>query len=98
PPSSTLFPYTTLFRSSLYLAYDKIFVTIQDSTWNMQSAGSTIIDSSGYVTVNPLVFTKNNQVLNIQGGLSNKPSERLDFNLRNLDRKRHTSELQSQSN
>ncbi|HWY12416.1 MAG TPA: translocation/assembly module TamB domain-containing protein [Bacteroidia bacterium] len=66
------------------LTYDKIFITAKDSTWNLVSSDSTIIDSSGVVIVKPLHFTDGNQFLNIYGGLSRKPDEKLVFEVANF--------------
>jgi hypothetical protein len=67
------------------MTYDKINVTMRDSTWSTTTSNPTVIDSSGIVMVSPLVFICNNQMINVQGNLSNKPSDRLDFNLQHFN-------------
>jgi hypothetical protein len=64
--------------------YDKMFITTQDSTWNMVTSDSTIIDSSGTIRVKPLVFVNNDQMVSVYGGLSNKPGEKLVFDIKNF--------------
>jgi hypothetical protein len=67
------------------LTYDNIFLTTRDSTWSMVSSDTTTIDSSGVVKVKPLIFAHGNQGLSIYGGLSNKPGEKLAFDLKNFE-------------
>lgn len=72
-------------NSSAILTFDNIFLTAHDSTWKMVSADTTTIDSSGVVRVKPLIFANNNQGLSIHGGLSNKPGEKLAFDIKNFE-------------
>lgn len=67
------------------LTFDNIFLTARDSTWSMVTSDTTTIDSSGVVKVKPLIFSHGNQGLSIYGGLSNKPGEKLAFDLRNFE-------------
>lgn len=75
-----------LFDNSIAIfTYDKIFLTAHDSTWNMIASDTTSIDSSGVVKVRPLIFQNRDQGISIYGGLSNKPNDKLAFDLRNFD-------------
>ena len=65
--------------------YEKIFVTTFDSTWNLSQANPTTIDSAGNIFVNPLILIKGNQMINIQGALSHRPSDKLEFNIKNFE-------------
>ncbi|MGZ3883617.1 MAG: hypothetical protein ACXVDL_05270, partial [Bacteroidia bacterium] len=67
------------------MTYDDIFITVRDSTWKMATSNPTVIDSSGAVTVNPLLFIKDKQVIDIHGALSGKPSDQLNVSLSNFD-------------
>ncbi len=67
------------------LNFEKIFLTTRDSTWTLVEANPTTIDSSGYWVVNPLRFISADQMINIQGALSSRPKDKLDFNLKNFD-------------
>jgi hypothetical protein len=67
------------------LIYEKVAVTVNDSTWNMTTSNPSIIDSSGTVQVDPLVFVNHDQMVDIQGSLTNRPSDKLDFNFKNFD-------------
>lgn len=66
------------------LTLDKFFITAHDSTWNLTSANPTIIDTSGTIIVNPLLFTNNNQKIGIVGVLSGKPGDSLFINTENV--------------
>ncbi|MBA2613680.1 MAG: translocation/assembly module TamB [Bacteroidetes bacterium] len=63
------------------LSYDKIFVTAKDSsTWNMVTSNPTVIDTSGNVLINPLLFTNKDQSIGIAGSLTDKPNDSLVVN------------------
>lgn len=62
------------------LNFDKFFITTKDSTWNMVTANPTIIDTSGNILINPLLFTNNNQSIGIAGALTNQPNDSLVIN------------------
>jgi len=63
------------------LSFDKFFITTKDSsTWNMVTSNPTIIDTSGNIQINPLLFTNNNQSIGIAGSLSDRPSDSLAVN------------------
>lgn len=66
-------------------SYEQIFLTARDSTWNMITANNTVIDSSGNVIVNPLVFASGSQKLSVNGSLSNNPKDKLLFEMVNFD-------------
>ncbi|MBA3664737.1 MAG: translocation/assembly module TamB [Bacteroidetes bacterium] len=66
------------------LSLDKFFITSRDSTWNLTSANPTIVDTSGTIIVNPLLFTNNNQSIGIAGTLSGKPGDSLVINTENV--------------
>lgn len=66
------------------LTLDKFFITANDSTWNLITANPTIIDTAGTIIVNPLLFTNNNQKINIAGVLSGKPGDSLFINTENV--------------
>ena len=67
------------------ISYEQFFLTVRDSTWNMVTSGNTVIDSTGSLTVNPLVFVNGVQKLSINGNLSNAPKDKLVFQLANFD-------------
>ncbi len=86
PKNAGKFAGKMLFENHLAtLTYDKIFLTAHDSTWAMITSDTTTIDSSGVVKVRPLIFTNGNQGISIYGGLSNKPGDKLAFDLRNFE-------------
>lgn len=88
PQNAGKFAGKVLFENHLAtLTYDKIFLTAHDSTWNMVASDTTTIDSSGVVKVKPLIFENGKQGISIYGGLSNKPGEKLAFDLRNFELK-----------
>lgn len=63
------------------LSFDKFFITTKDSsTWNLVTSNPTIIDTSGSIQINPLLFTNNNQAIGIAGSLSDKPTDSLAVN------------------
>lgn len=66
------------------LTLDRFFITSNDSTWNLTSANPTIIDTSGTIIVNPLLFTNNRQLIGIAGVLSGKPADSLSINTENV--------------
>lgn len=66
------------------LTLDKFFITSRDSTWNLTSANPTIIDTSGTIIVNPLLFTNNSQKIGIAGTLSGKRGDSLLVNAENV--------------
>ncbi|MGZ4098186.1 MAG: translocation/assembly module TamB domain-containing protein [Bacteroidia bacterium] len=66
------------------LTLDKFFITSRDSTWNLTAANPTIIDTSGTIIVNPLLFTNNNQKIGIAGTLSGKQTDSLMLNTENV--------------
>lgn len=86
PKNAGKFAGKMLFENqSATLTYDKIFLTAHDSTWSMMASDTTTIDSSGVVKVRPLIFANGNQGISIYGGLSNKPGDKLAFDLRNFE-------------
>ncbi|MCW3077507.1 MAG: hypothetical protein JWO32_2116 [Bacteroidetes bacterium] len=66
------------------LTLDKFFITSKDSTWNLTSANPTVIDTSGTIIVNPLLFSNNNQRIGIAGKLSGKTTDSLIINTENV--------------
>jgi hypothetical protein len=67
------------------LTFDKIFITTKDSsTWNMVTSNPTIIDTSGNIQINPLLFTNKDQSIGIAGSLSDKPNDSLAVNTSNV--------------
>lgn len=67
------------------ISYEQFFLTVRDSTWNMITSGNTVVDSSGALTINPLIFANGIQKLSINGTLSNAPKDKLVFQLANFD-------------
>lgn len=66
-------------------SYEKFFLTARDSTWEMITGGNTIIDSAGTLFVNPLIFSNGIQKLSVNGKLTERPSDKLIFELANFD-------------
>jgi len=62
------------------LSFDKFFITAKDSTWNLATSAPVVIDTSGRVVVNPLLFVNGNQNIGIAGVFSNLPSDSLVLN------------------
>ncbi|MEO6302273.1 MAG: translocation/assembly module TamB domain-containing protein, partial [Bacteroidia bacterium] len=63
------------------LTFDKFFITPSDSsTWNMVTSNPTIIDTSGNILINPLLFTNKDQSIGIAGALTNQPNDSLVIN------------------
>lgn len=67
-------------NSAILIQHDTVAVTARDSTWKLLVSNPTIIDSSGMVTFNPLLFGNNNQRIGIAGVLSNKETQNLVVN------------------
>lgn len=80
-----LFGRTLFENNTATFSYEQFFLTARDSTWNMITSNSTVIDSSGSLIVNPLVFANGNQKLSINGALTNTPKDKLVFQLANFD-------------
>lgn len=66
-------------------SYEQFFLTVRDSTWNMITNNNTVIDSSAAVIVNPIVFANGSQKFSVNGALSNRPKDKLVFELANFD-------------
>lgn len=66
-------------------SYEDIFLTARDSTWKMITANNTVIDSSGSLIINPIVFANGGQRLSINGTLSNRPKDKLIFEVSDFD-------------
>jgi hypothetical protein len=62
------------------LNLDKFFITSKDSTWNLKTTNPAVFDTSGSITVNPLLFTSRNQNIGLAGVLSEKPNDSLVVN------------------
>lgn len=71
-------------NSSILIQHDVFSITLRDSTWNMVTSNPTTIDSSGVITINPLLFSNNNQNIGIGGILSNKETHNLVLNTNNV--------------
>ncbi|MDX2172929.1 MAG: translocation/assembly module TamB domain-containing protein [Bacteroidota bacterium] len=67
-------------NSAILIKHDTVTVTARDSTWQLLVSNPTIIDSSGMVTFNPLLFGSNNQRIGIAGILSDKETQNLVVN------------------
>jgi hypothetical protein len=67
------------------LTFDKFFISPADSsTWNLVTSNPTVIDSSGNILINPLLFTNKDQNIGIAGALTNKPGDSLVVNTANV--------------
>ena len=64
-------------NSELSLAYEKLNITVQDSTWSLNAPNSLIIDKLGSILVNPVEVSNRNQVIRVGGTLSQKPGDSL---------------------
>jgi len=63
------------------LTFDKFFISPSDtSTWNLVNSNPTVIDTSGNILINPLLFTSKEQNIGIAGALTNKPGDSLVIN------------------
>lgn len=77
-------------NSNIYITCDTAYAVIKDTTWNLARSNPSIIDTAGNVVLNPLLFRNGGQLINLQGKLSNNPSDVLsintkDFNLEQLN-------------
>ncbi len=59
-------------------------ILINDSSWAIQQGNSVLIDS-GYIALNNLKFSNNQQSLSINGAISHDPLDKLSLNLQNFD-------------
>lgn len=63
------------------LNFDKFFITTRDSsTWNLVTSNPIVVDTSGNILINPLLFTNKEQNIGIAGALSNKAGDSLVIN------------------
>jgi hypothetical protein len=62
------------------LNLDKFFITAKDSTWNLTTTNPTVFDTSGNITINPMLFVNRLQSIGIAGTLSEKPNSNLVVN------------------
>jgi hypothetical protein len=79
-----LFGKATFENKNATVNFEKFFVTARDSTWNLTTINPTVIDSSGALIVNPLLFTSNHQAIGIAGALSKKVGDSLMINTANV--------------
>jgi len=70
--------------TNIFLQHDTITFTSRDSTWRLVTSNPTIIDSSGSITINPLLFANQIQNIGIAGVLSNKESQNLVLKTNNV--------------
>ncbi|MBS1653033.1 MAG: translocation/assembly module TamB domain-containing protein [Bacteroidetes bacterium] len=71
-------------NSSIYIYHDALDITISDSTWRLTTTNPTVIDTSGELYINPLVFQNFKQSIAIAGILSNKPGDKLALTFSDL--------------
>src|SRR2546430_13653671 len=91
PPRSTLFPYTTLFRSNTYLSGTTAYINAQAGKSGSFQAAATSTDSdSGLLKLN---FPSPSGFSSGGGDTSSSP-----YQTTYTRSEEHTSELQSQSN
>lgn len=64
-------------NSSLSFIYDKLSITVQDSTWKLAHAGSMTIDKTGSILFKPVEITNGIQKIGIAGILSEQPGDSL---------------------
>ncbi len=67
-------------NSSLLIQHDTIAITASDSTWNLINSNPTVIDSTGKITFNPLLFASHNQKIGLAGIISDKENHSLVVN------------------
>ena len=71
-------------NSNIYLTYDTAFAVLKDTTWSLMRSSPSVIDTSGNVILNPLVFKNDNQLINLQGKLSSNPTDVISINAQNF--------------
>ncbi len=67
-------------NSSLSVTYDKLSVTVKDSTWTLGSSSTMQIDKLGSIIINPLEVVNKQQSIKIAGTLSEQPGDSLLIN------------------
>lgn len=63
--------------SELTFAYNKLQITVQDSSWRLSRPGSMSIDKSGSIVFNPVEIRNGAQTISASGILSEKPGDSL---------------------
>lgn len=69
---------------NFYMNFDKIALTLRDSTWNLVNPNSLTIEKTGSIFINPLLIQNNLQTLNIAGTLSEKTGDSLVISTHNV--------------
>ncbi len=71
-------------NQSIYLQHDTISLTYRDSTWNLIKSNPSVINLDGNYFINPLLFSNNQQLIGLSGTISEKPSDKLIINTKNV--------------
>jgi hypothetical protein len=66
------------------ILFDKIQYVIRDSLWQIVKANPIVIDTAFTILVNPLTFYNHNQLITIEGKLSNNNKDKLDVFIQNF--------------
>ncbi len=64
-------------NSEVFLACDKLEVTVNDSTWKLTKPNSMSIDKEGKIIINPIEILNNSQKIAVAGVLSSIPGDSL---------------------
>ena len=66
------------------ILFDKIKFIVEDSIWQIVKSNPIVIDSSFAITINPLTFYNQNQLITIDGTLSKNNKEKLGVFIQNF--------------
>ncbi len=66
------------------LVLNQAKISVADSLWQIVKSNSISIDSSFAVTINPITFYNNNQLVTLEGKLSKNSSEKCNIIIQNL--------------
>lgn len=64
--------------------YNELRIKVRDSTWALVTSNPTIIDTAGTILVNHLRFAKYDQAIDVNGILSDKETDSINFITKNL--------------
>lgn len=71
-------------NSQAELEFNKVKFVVADSTWQLIKPNNIIIDTSFYVTIKPITFYNQNQLITLDGRLSSDSTDRFDVFIQNF--------------